>query len=89
MPVHANASSCSACCDMQVLEEQLAWRGGAVAPLRPALLRTLADVQHRLTFRAQAFIKVRMRSLNPPLPPDPARCHGMCMPLLGVVQLCC
>jgi len=40
------------------LEEQLGRRGDAVAPLRPVLLRTLADVQQRLTFRAQAFIKV-------------------------------
>ena len=43
----------------QVLEEQLGRRGDAVAPLRPVLLRTLADVQERLTFRAQAFIKAR------------------------------
>lgn len=42
----------------QVLEEQLGRRGDAVAPLRPVLLRTLADIQERLTFRAQAFIKV-------------------------------
>ena len=42
----------------QVLEEQLGRRGDAVAPLRPVLLRTVADVQERLTFRAQAFIKV-------------------------------
>lgn len=41
-----------------MLEEQLGRRGDAVAPLRPVLLRTLADVQERLTFRAQAFIKV-------------------------------
>ena len=44
---------------MQVLEEQLGRRGDAVAPLRPVLLRTLADVQQRLTFRVQAFIKAR------------------------------
>ena len=43
----------------QVLEEQLGRRGDAVAPLRPVLRRILADVQERLTFRAQAFIKVR------------------------------
>ena len=54
---------------VQVLEEQLGRRGDAVAPLRPVLLRTLADVQERLTFRAQAFIKAR--PLNPtPKPPD-------------------
>ena len=29
-----------------------------MAPLRPVLRRILADVQERLTFRAQAFIKV-------------------------------
>lgn len=42
-----------------MLEEQLGRRGDAVAPLRPVLLRTLADVQQRLTFRVQAFIKAR------------------------------
>ena len=42
----------------QVLEEQLGRRGDAVAPLRPVLRRILADIQERLTFRAQAFIKV-------------------------------
>ena len=45
---------------MKVLGEQLDRRGEAVAPLRPVLQRTLADVQHRLTFRAQAFIKVSL-----------------------------
>ena len=29
-----------------------------MAPLRPVLRRILADIQERLTFRAQAFIKV-------------------------------
>ena len=43
---------------MQVAEEQVGRRGVAVHPLRPVLHRTLADVQERLTFRAQAFIKV-------------------------------
>ena len=47
---------------VQVLEEQLGRRGDAVAPLRPVLLRTLADVQQRLTFRVQAFIKARSPS---------------------------
>ena len=46
------------CVPPQVLEEQLGRRGDAVAPLRPVLRRILADVQERLTFRAQAFIKV-------------------------------
>ncbi len=43
---------------VQVVEEQMGRRGEAVHPLRPVLHRTLADVQERLTFRAQAFIKV-------------------------------
>ena len=38
---------------LQVLEEQLGRRGDAVAPLEPMLQRTLADIQERLTFRAQ------------------------------------
>ena len=42
----------------QVLGEQLGRRGDAVAPLRPMLHRTLADVRHRLVFRAHTFIKV-------------------------------
>lgn len=37
----------------KVLEEQLGRRGDAVAPLEPMLQRTLADIQERLTFRAQ------------------------------------
>ena len=45
---------------VQVLEEQLGRRGEAVAPLRPTLGRALADVQERVTFRAQTFIKVRI-----------------------------
>ena len=45
---------------VQVLEEGMGRRGEAVQPLTPVLHRTLADVQERLTFRAQAFIKVRL-----------------------------
>ncbi|DBB10820.1 hypothetical protein WJX82_004700 [Trebouxia sp. C0006] len=41
----------------EVVEEQMGRRGEAVHPLRPVLHRTLADVQERLTFRAQTFIK--------------------------------
>ena len=48
----------------QVLDEQLARRGDAAAPLRPALLRMVADVQHRLIFRAQAFIKVQQHVVH-------------------------
>ncbi|EIE20882.1 Sec34-domain-containing protein [Coccomyxa subellipsoidea C-169] len=49
----------------EVLEEQLGRRGDAVAPLRPVLLRTLADIQERLTFRAQAFIKEEVTGFQP------------------------
>ncbi|BDA42423.1 Conserved oligomeric Golgi complex subunit 3 [Coccomyxa sp. Obi] len=49
----------------EVLEEQLGRRGDAVAPLRPVLLRILADVQERLTFRAQAFIKEEVTGFQP------------------------
>ena len=48
--------------DMQILEEQLERRGDSVSLLRGVLLRTVADVQHRLTFRAQAFIKVLLQA---------------------------
>ena len=47
--------------DLQVLEEQLGRRGEAVAPLRPTLVRALADVQERVTFRAHTFIMVGIR----------------------------
>ena len=56
----------------QVMEEQLARRGEAAVALKPALSRMLADVQHRLTFRAQAFIKVRASSIDLQLPQVPA-----------------
>ena len=49
-----------------MLGEQLARRGDAVAALRPALSRMLADVQHRLTFRAQTFIKVHFTLVGRP-----------------------
>ena len=48
---------------MQVVEEGMGRRGEAMQPLRPVLHRTLADVQERLTFRAQAFIKVSCHGL--------------------------
>ena len=44
----------------EVLDEQLGRRGEAVAPLRPTLVRALADVQERVTFRAHTFIRVRI-----------------------------
>ncbi len=49
---------------VQVVEEQMGRRGEAVHPLRPVLHRTLADVQERLTFRAQTFIKVLSHHLH-------------------------
>lgn len=42
---------------VEVLEEQLGRRGEAVAPLEPTLYRILADVQERLTYRAQTYIR--------------------------------
>lgn len=42
----------------QVLEEGVRRKGEAVAAMRPVLDQTLADIQARLIFRAQAFIKV-------------------------------
>ena len=51
----------------QVLEEQLGRRGDAVAPLEPMLQRTLADIQERLTFRAQVGVPILLLfSLNDP-----------------------
>ena len=49
---------------VQILEEQLERRGEALSSLHGVLLRTVADVQHRLTFRAQAFIKVPVYILS-------------------------
>ncbi|KAK9817306.1 hypothetical protein WJX72_012420 [[Myrmecia] bisecta] len=49
----------------EVLEEALGRRGEAVAPLRPVLLRTLADIQERLTFRTHAFIKEEVVGYQP------------------------
>ncbi|GAB4817343.1 hypothetical protein N2152v2_004389 [Parachlorella kessleri] len=50
---------------IEVLEEQLGRRGEAVAPLEPMLYRTLADVQERLTYRAQAFIREEVVGFAP------------------------
>ena len=43
----------------QVLEEEVQRKADAAAALRPVLGQTLADIQARLIFRAQAFIKVQ------------------------------
>jgi hypothetical protein len=60
-----------------VLEEQLGRRGDAVAPLRPVLSRTLADVQERLIFRAQTFVKVRARAAPGGAPPCRCLCNAL------------
>ncbi len=49
----------------QVLEEQVARRSDAVVLLEPMLLRTLADVQERLTYRAQTFIREEIAGFTP------------------------
>ncbi|KAL4857660.1 Conserved oligomeric Golgi complex subunit 3 [Chlorella vulgaris] len=49
----------------EVMEEQLGRRGDAVAPLEPMLQRTLADIQERLTFRAQAFVREEVAGFVP------------------------
>ncbi|KAI3426341.1 hypothetical protein D9Q98_008714 [Chlorella vulgaris] len=49
----------------EVMEEQLGRRGDAVAPLEPMLQRTLADIQERLTFRAQAFVREEIAGFVP------------------------
>lgn len=49
----------------EVLEEQLARRGDTCAALRPTMLRTLADVQERLTFRAQTFMRDEINNYMP------------------------
>ena len=42
---------------VEVLGEQLSRRGESLAGLRPTLLRILADVHERLTFRARTHIR--------------------------------
>lgn len=67
-----------------MLEEEVERRGEAVAALRPFLLRTIADVQHRLTFRAQAFIKASACETNQSAPQQ-----SMAKPLLlNISQQC-
>lgn len=41
----------------EVLEEELGRRGESVAGLKPTIIRILADVQERLTFRAQTHMR--------------------------------
>lgn len=48
-----------------MLGEQLAKRGSGGEALRPMLGRTLADVQERLIYRCQAFIKEAVIGYTP------------------------
>eukprot|EP00899_Mesostigma_viride_P023426 jgi/Mesvir1/4268/Mv22228-RA.2 len=54
---------------LEVLEEQLGRRGEAAAGLTPTVVRTLADVQERLTFVSQTFLNEEVR-LYQPTPDD-------------------
>lgn len=49
----------------EMLDEQLSRRGESVAGLRPIILRTLADVQERLTFRAQTYMRDEIANYLP------------------------
>jgi len=49
----------------EVLGEQLSRRGSGGEALKPVLGRTLADVQARLIYRCQAFIKDEVASFQP------------------------
>ncbi|KAK9825230.1 hypothetical protein WJX74_002000 [Apatococcus lobatus] len=49
----------------EVLEEGVQRKGDAVAAMRPVLGQTLADIQARLIFRAQAFIKDAVAGFQP------------------------
>uniref|UniRef100_A0A0D6R7B6 Conserved oligomeric Golgi complex subunit 3 n=1 Tax=Araucaria cunninghamii TaxID=56994 RepID=A0A0D6R7B6_ARACU len=49
----------------EVLEEQLVRRGESVAGLRPTVLRILADVHERLTFRAQTHVRDEIANYLP------------------------
>lgn len=49
----------------EVLEEQLVRRGESVAGLRPTVLRILADVRERLTFRAQTHVRDEIANYFP------------------------
>jgi hypothetical protein len=54
---HGLSMFCTLCFLLQVLGDQLGRRGAGGEALRPTLTRALADVQGRLIFRCQAFIK--------------------------------
>ncbi|RWR73099.1 conserved oligomeric Golgi complex subunit 3 isoform X1 [Cinnamomum micranthum f. kanehirae] len=50
---------------VEVLGEQLSRRGESLAGLRPTLLRILADVHERLTFRARTHIRDEIANYHP------------------------
>ncbi|XP_024387285.1 conserved oligomeric Golgi complex subunit 3 [Physcomitrium patens] len=49
----------------EVLDEQLGRRRESVAGLHPTILKTLADVQERLTFRAQTYMRDEIANYLP------------------------
>ncbi|MCO5557959.1 hypothetical protein L7F22_011533 [Adiantum nelumboides] len=49
----------------EVLEEELGRRGDSVAGLKPTITRILADVQERLTFRAQTHMRDEIANYLP------------------------
>lgn len=49
----------------EVLEEEIGRRGESVAGLKPTILRILADVQERLTFRAQTHMRDEIANYLP------------------------
>ncbi len=49
----------------EVLDEQLGRRRDSVAGLHPTILKTLADVQERLTFRAQTYMRDEIANFLP------------------------
>lgn len=49
----------------EVMDDQMGRRGDAVAAVRPFIQRTLADVQERLIFRAQAYIRDEVAYYRP------------------------
>eukprot|EP00897_Mesotaenium_endlicherianum_P000101 jgi/Mesen1/10091/ME000074S09433 len=49
----------------EVLDEQLQRRGDTCAGLRPTVMRTLADVQERLIFRGQTYMRDEITNYQP------------------------
>jgi hypothetical protein len=59
------ALTCCSCTLAQVLQEQLGRRVTGMDALRPMLARSLADLQERLIYRCQAYIKDNVASYAP------------------------